>query len=274
MHLPSPTRTRIAYEPRSRRASPKWAALYVCRGWIEAALAVVDVSSFIVAMALENSLKRLGGALLAWFSPARVVMVAILMLGFLLFLNLYVGLQMGWGNVATWASSIASTAVLITLAWVARTQAATSERTAAQLRASGVHIRCANNCEATPPHWLITVENRSNAAIYRIKTSRCAVRTPRGEGVIAQHVWFEFDDSAADGTVLDDGADYSYKAIAVDPEMVTNHQVLPGVAWTASTGHRFRSVYPLVSGVPDMSPSWEFVGMDRSVEPSGKVLRP
>ncbi|MEU7221093.1 hypothetical protein [Nocardia iowensis] len=231
-----------------------------------------------IFMAMPNSLKRPRNALSEWISPApiavRVAVVAILALALLLSLNLHVGLQMGWGNVATWASSIASTAVLIGLTWMTHTQAAASELTAAQLRANGVRIRCENRSDAEPPHWLITIENRSKDAIYRIAPSRIAVRTPKGEGVIAQHVWFELDDSDTDGTVLEDGADYVYKAIAVDPTMVSTHHGLPGVAWTTPTGHRFRSVYSLVSGVPDMSVSWEFVEMDNSHVQTGKVLRP
>lgn len=197
-----------------------------------------------------------------------------LTLTLLLCLNLHVGLQMGWGNVATWASSVASTAVLIGLAWMTRNQAAASETTAAQLRSNGVCIRCDNHSDAEPPHWLITIENRSKDAIYRIKPSRIAVRTPTGEGVIAQGVWFELDGSGADRTVLEDGDDYVYKTIASDPTMVSTHHGLPGVAWTSATGHRFRSVYPIVSGVPDMSASWEFVEMDTSLIQAGKVLRP
>lgn len=227
---------------------------------------------------VPNSPKRPSNALSELISPVpiavRVAVVAILTLALLLSLNLYAGLQLGWGNVATWASSIASTSVLIGLAWMTHTQAAASELTAAQLRANGVRVHCANYSDAEPPHWLITIENRSKDAIYRIKPSGIALRTPKGEGVVAQHVWFELDDSGADGAVLRDDDDYVYKAIAVDPTMVSTHHGLPGVAWTAPTGHRFRSVYPLVSGVPDMNASWEFVNLDTSHAQTGKVLRP
>ena len=192
----------------------------------------------------------------------------------LLWLNLGVGLQMGWGNVATWASSIASTAVLIGLAWMTRTQAVANKLTTAQLRANGVRIRCDNQCDADPPHWLIALENRSKDEIYRIEPSGIAVRSQRGDGAVLQHVQLVLDDSGVGGTVLKDGADYVYKAIAVDPTMVRTHHGLPGVAWTAPTGHRFRSVYPLVSGIPDTSASWEFVEMDMSHVPASKALRP
>ncbi|MFJ4651104.1 hypothetical protein ACIP5Y_07500 [Nocardia sp. NPDC088792] len=231
-----------------------------------------------MSIAMRNSLKDPCGTFLKWISPvpiaARVAMAAVLSLALLICLNLHVGLQMAWGNVATWASSIASTAVVIMLALSNRAQAVASKLTAAQLRANGVRIRCVHKVDASPPHWLITIENRSKETIYRIKTSGIAVKTPEGEGVIAEKVWFKIDDSGTDGTLLDDGADFPYKAIAVDPGMVSTHHALPGVAWTASTGHRFRSVYPLVSGVPDLSASWEFVGMDPSIEPTDRVLRP
>lgn len=209
-------------------------------------------------------------------NPDRVFAAVFVTLVAVVIANRHLGWGIEWGNVATWASAVASATVAITLAAVTHSRDERAEVALDKMRAIGVQMNVTRENVRQPlQRWKVRVENHSGEPIYRLAVGRVQAWSATHEGkdpVRPPGVVLVNPPSEDEGARLDDG---EVREFAV--ELGTGHAVgrlLIQCSWTSPGGRRFTSAFRQVSGVIDPIPVWDYIGKDEYVHGELGLFRP